>query len=229
MALAGFDHDRLTRFSLARHQVDYQGEELACEACHGENEFSSPIDCRSCHEAAAPEFVAGHTVLFGGDCLACHDGLDAAADFEHAAVFPLDGAHVQVDCAACHELGEAFLAGAAWGARPARDCVACHAEPEIHAGLFGTDCQRCHTVAAWAPAELTQHTFPLDHGGEGKIPCQTCHVSTYADYTCTNCHAHDPAATRAEHLEENISAAELAECAACHPTGSEDEADESDD
>jgi hypothetical protein len=229
MGLAGFDHDRLTLFSLARHRQDYQGDELACPACHGENEYGSAIDCWSCHEAAAPEFVAGHTVLFGSDCLACHDGVDTAAEFEHAAVFPLEGAHAEADCSACHELGETFLAGSAWGARATRDCVACHAEPEIHAGLFGTDCQRCHTVASWVPAELTQHTFPLDHGGEGKIPCQGCHVSTYANYTCTNCHAHDPAATRDKHLEQDIADAELADCAACHPTGSEDEAGENDD
>jgi hypothetical protein len=74
------------------------------------------------------------------------------------------------------------------------------------------------------PAHLSQHTFPLDHGEEGKIGCQTCHVQNYTTYTCTNCHAHEPTQVREEHESEGIF--EFEDCVSCHPTGLEDEAEE---
>ncbi|MCI0394773.1 MAG: cytochrome c3 family protein [Chloroflexi bacterium] len=220
LALANFEHDRLTNFSLARHEEDYDGSAVACEECHRENEFTvAAVECVSCHTAAEPAFMADHTTFFGDDCLACHDGRDTMAAFEHDQVFALDGAHASVECAACHP--QPVLAGTP------RDCAGCHEEPAVHAGLFGADCVRCHTTAAWTPAQLTRHTFPLDHGGEGQIPCQSCHIERYTEYTCTNCHAHDPAETREKHLEEGIS--DFADCVACHPTGLEDEAEREED
>jgi hypothetical protein len=93
-------------------------------------------------------------------------------------------------------------------------------------GLFGTDCIRCHTTAAWTPAQLTRHTFPLDHGDEGQIPCLTCHTETYADYTCYNCHEHERDETAEIHLDEGIT--EFEDCVACHPTGLEEEAERDD-
>jgi hypothetical protein len=68
---------------------------------------------------------------------------------------------------------------------------------------------------------LTGHTFPLDHGGEGQIFCETCHEQTYVEYTCYNCHAHELAQTREKHLEEGIR--EFENCVECHPTGREEE------
>jgi hypothetical protein len=135
------------------------------------------------------------------------------ADFDHEQLFPLTGAHAAAECVACH--AEQRFAGT-----PA-DCVACHPEPEIHAGQFGDECDRCHTTEAWTPAHLTRHTFPLDHGEEGKSECQTCHVESYAVYTCYSCHEHEPADIRRRHLDEGIE--DFDNCVECHPTGREDE------
>ncbi len=99
--------------------------------------------------------------------------------------------------------------------------MACHAEPEVHAGLFGTDCAACHSTAAWQPATLANHTFPLDHGKEGIVPCTTCHPNTYQEYTCYGCHKHEPAKMEKKHAEKNIVGARLLECAACHSDGKE--------
>ena len=98
----------------------------------------------------------------------------------------------------------------------------CHGEPQLHFGQFGTDCVRCHSTSAWTPAQLSQHVFLLDHGGSGKVECQVCHEATYAEYTCYGCHEHERQDVLEEHLDEGLT--EINECAGCHPTGLEDEA-----
>jgi hypothetical protein len=102
------------------------------------------------------------------------------------------------------------------------DCTACHEEPDVHAGQFGVDCARCHMATAWTPAELTQHTFFLDHGSGDMLDCEWCHVETYAVYTCYECHDHDPVGMREVHVAEGI--LEFEACAECHPTGQPGEA-----
>ncbi len=210
-----FNHER-TRFSLARHQQDYDGSDLACRDCHVTGGYTgATADCTTCHHEAAPAFMDEHTAVFGPDCTACHDGLDSMSGFEHETVFPLDGAHAVLSCSACHQ--ERVFAGTP------DSCVGCHAEPAVHAGLFGLDCAACHTTEAWQPAALMDHTFPLDHGESGTLACQTCHESSYAVYTCYNCHEHEPADIAEEHRDEGIF--DFADCARCHPTGREDEAE----
>jgi hypothetical protein len=210
-----FDHD-LTAFSLVKHQVDYDGASLACRECHVAGGYTlETADCVTCHTGAEPAFMAEHRNLFGPACANCHDGLDSMAAFEHEAVFVLDGAHAATACAACH--GSWQFAGTP------ESCEGCHAEPAVHTGLFGLDCARCHGTSAWQPAELSRHTFPLDHGASGTLACQSCHEASYAVYTCYNCHEHDPAEIEADHLEEGIT--DFASCVDCHPTGREGEAE----
>ncbi len=213
--LAGsFDHVRLTRFSLAHHETDYDNTPLECLDCHTQGLMAADVlDCVTCHETADPTFMNDHTTLFGADCLACHDGRDTMADFDHAQVFALDGKHREIACQDCHT-NQTFQGTPS-------ECAACHEEPSLHAGLFGLDCARCHTAVAWAPAELTQHTFPLNHGSPTDLACETCHTETYTQYTCYNCHEHNPARVREQHAEEEI--ADLENCVECHPTGTEEE------
>jgi len=211
-----FEHSLMTDFSLAQHGVDYAGIPLLCAACHIDGDYTiAAIDCAGCHRQADADFMTDHTILFGSDCLVCHDGVDRMANFDHNLIFVLDGAHAQADCQGCHS--NQLFSGTA------TDCANCHDEPAIHAGIFGLDCVRCHATSAWLPAQLTQHTFPLDHGEEGIIACETCHQQTYVEYTCYNCHAHDPVETRQKHIEEGIT--DFADCVACHPTGLKDEAE----
>jgi hypothetical protein len=97
------------------------------------------------------------------------------------------------------------------------ECRACHEEPDVHAEMFGLNCARCHTLAAWKPALLFRHTFELDHGGEGRVACQTCHTQSYAENTCYECHDHEPQDMEDKHAQEEIY--EFEGCAVCHPTG----------
>lgn len=101
------------------------------------------------------------------------------------------------------------------------ECRSCHEEPVIHAERFGLNCARCHGLEAWKPALLTKHTFALDHGGD-QLACQTCHATSYADYTCYGCHDHQPAEMEEVHIA--VGAAEFENCALCHPTGEPGEA-----
>jgi len=91
-------------------------------------------------------------------------------------------------------------------------------------GQFGVDCARCHTVWAWLPAQLREHVFRLEHGGEGEVACETCHEGSYVRYTCYGCHEHQPPEMAELHAGEGIE--EMEPCGACHPTGEEGEARE---
>ena len=120
------------------------------------------------------------------------------------------------------ELGLAYLQSE--GDPEPHQCISCHEEPNMHAGQFGVNCARCHSTYVWAPAQLTRHTFLLDHGGEGVIACETCHVENYYEHTCYECHDHQPDDMQQVHYEIDIIDYEA--CAECHPTGQKGEAEQ---
>ncbi len=224
-AMQFFDHS-ITRFSLAQHQVNYDSTPITCNTCHGQGDYTSAVltTCQNCHGVHDLEFIRIHVRDYGQDCLVCHDGVDRMSGFDHASVFPLDGQHAELDCIACH-------ANQRFAGTP-RFCAQCHAEPEVHTGLFGLECQDCHSTTAWSPATLLEHTFPLRHGlesGAQPTACATCHPASYVEYTCYGCHEHREAETAQKHSEEGIAAAELPACITCHPNGQEAEENEEDD
>jgi hypothetical protein len=214
-----FDHFKQFGFSLVRHQTDFTGSLLKCAACHtSEDGLTAAFKmeyCTNCHTSKDPEFMAEHDIQFGTECLSCHDGIDRMAQFDHNRIFILDGKHAEISCESCH-FDKVF------SGTPTL-CVECHVEPEIHVGYFGVQCENCHTAEAWAPAKMQAHTFPLDHGEEGLIPCEVCHVNRYTEYTCYGCHEHQPEEIIDKHQEEDISGPRLEDCAACHATGEEHE------
>ena len=212
VAGATFDHNTHTRFSLELHPVDFQGNDLSCQGCHVE-EISgfSQETCFGCHALDDESFMLEHKQDFGGSCLECHDGTDRMRTFDHQAVFPLDGSHLQVDCQGCH-------VNQLYQDTPSL-CRDCHTEPEIHLGFFGLTCEYCHETSSWYPAQLTRHTFPIEHGGRGESDCQTCHISSYAEYTCYSCHEHSSEEVIKKHREFDMSAGELSNCVACHLDG----------
>jgi hypothetical protein len=213
LAANHFDHNRSTLFTLAKHQTNADNTPITCQDCHMPNSYSPEfVDCTTCHTALEAAFMAAHETQFGNDCLACHDGVDRLAQFDHDLFFVLDGAHQTTACEDCHQ-------ARTFQATP-RECGQCHAEPELHAGQFGLDCVRCHTTTTWEHAQLTLHTFPINHG-ESNNSCDTCHSQSYAEYTCYTCHEHTPTEMREKHLEEGL--ADFENCIECHPTGQEDE------
>jgi hypothetical protein len=212
-ALPDFPHQQVG-FSLVHHQLHAEGQPFACADCHSISDYGfDQALCENCHTELDAAYMTRHVIDMSRDCLACHDGSGRMAGFDHTTVFPLEGAHVDLECRDCH--GD----GVYRGLPP--DCVACHDEPDVHLGQFGTDCAACHTSQAWTPARLLQHAFPLDHGSPSEVDCQVCHPTNYVTYTCYDCHEHDQPEVEREHLEEGIH--DLENCVECHPTGREEE------
>lgn len=193
---------------------------LACQSCHAGNSFhGTPQTCVSCH--AEPRV---HKGKLGTTCAACHTtttwtsasmtGLDR---FDHAQTgFPLTGRHKTLSCQSCHA-GNKFHS-------MSQNCVSCHAEPQFHKGQFGTACASCHSTTTWKGATFA-HKFPINHGSRrsGKNTCATCHTQAndFHQYTCYNCHAHDPDRVARKH--RRLTAMELQDCVRCHATGREHE------
>ncbi len=209
-----FDHEAL-RFRLVRHRRDPKtGQVIACTACHENSRGFAFLaaSCETCHSQRDPAFMQAHKARYGPPCLECHDGADRMADFDHAQVFPLEGAHSSLVCTACHQ-------NFRFPGTP-RECASCHEEPALHQGLFGRQCHYCHTAQGWAPAFLRVHNFPLNHGAPGPSACNLCHPNNrYTDYTCYGCHAHTPEEVRNQHQGVEVSADEFPRCASCHPHG----------
>ena len=205
---ATFDHN-LSNFPLEGEHIN-----VACEDCHQNGVYQgTPQDCYACH-AEDDE----HNGQYGSECAACHTPIDwEQATFDHTlTAFPLTGAHNSVDCADCHQ-------NSVYAGTP-QECVACHADPVFHQGLFSSVCTDCHTTTAWSPAEYNQsHTFPFNHGESGVSACTVCHDPTLNTYTCYSCHEHTPANIDSKHREEGIN--NYTNCMECHPTGREDEGD----
>jgi hypothetical protein len=76
---------------------------------------------------------------------------------------------------------------------------------------------------------MIQHQFPLNHGSETALACETCHTNVYSEYTCYGCHEHQPGETVNKHRELNLTSEELAACVQCHPAGEKSEAGEHED
>lgn len=179
----GFNHN-VSQFKLVGgHQ------ETACVQCHIDvrqlaDFTTAPQDCFACHRTDDP-----HEARFGADCSACHlsESWEPATFDHNRSNFPLDGAHSTVDCEACHTSGQ--FAG------PSTQCVACHADPDFHFGVFNTNCAECHSTTAWIPANFNlSHPEPrVDEEGtginHGYTTCCTCHPSTVRSYTCLECHS----------------------------------------
>ncbi len=210
-----FSHFETTGFSLALHQSDYSKQAINCITCHPTDLKSFDLHtCIDCHDQKDNAFMNDHQEQFGSECMVCHDGVDRLGNFEHATFFPLEGNHASIQCSDCH-------ADKVFRGTPA-ECWQCHDEPEIHADVFGLKCEYCHGVDAWSPANLRQHGFPLNHGVEDQnmqLQCDACHASNYRDYTCYNCHDHQPDEISKSHQAVGIMEKDLAACATCHPTG----------
>jgi hypothetical protein len=204
------NHTLLADFSLEKHRFDYDNQPMGCQSCHSQDSFiSEKLDCITCHANEDHDFIANHIELYSTDCISCHDGTGNYGNFNHAEYFPLEGKHEDLACESCHQ--EKQFAGTP------QECASCHQEPEMHAGIFGLQCERCHTATAWYPAALTRHTFVVDHGVEVSPTCETCHLGTCTEYRCSSCH--DDHEMEVIHHEEGIYTTH--DCVECHPVGKE--------
>ncbi len=230
-----FPHDTLG-FSLKNHQRKAGNEPILCNDCHAEDITTFVSDsCQNCHGDMDIVFTKAHTLSFGADCLACHNGENK---FDHnLAAFKLEGEHKEAACENCHQ--DNLYKGTP------TDCYSCHKNNDEHNGQFGTDCAACHTPSDWDNANFDHNrsNFQLT-GKHANIACAECHKNGEfkgLDTTCLSCHAEPtqhagqfgtdcvachttnawtPATFNGEHTfpldhgEDGIVA-----CATCHPAG----------
>ena len=132
-----FDHD-LTRFPLnGLHTV------VPCEACHVTADYKGTSSgCNDCHARDD-----AHKGRLGPACSTCHNPNDWKLwTFDHSRQtdFVLDGAHLGLQCVACHTkrvTGKIELSA---------QCAECHRRDDIHRGAFGGNCSRCHNTTTFA-------------------------------------------------------------------------------
>ena len=135
-----FDHD-LTNFPLlGLHRV------VSCAQCHTTLAFDdAPKACVDCH---THDDV--HKGGLGKKCESCHSENGWPVwSFDHGKQthFALLGAHAKLQCAECHH-------DAPGSAKMSMSCDACHHKDDRHLGLYGAQCDRCHSTTSWKGARI---------------------------------------------------------------------------
>ncbi len=178
-----FDHAGDTKWPLRGKHANL----ATCEGCHpGRRYDGTPTSCGAagCHKADDV-----HQGQLGSGCERCHRE-DGATLFQHNrdAKFKLENKHAPLLCASCHK-SIAF--------KPVRsDCVGCHAEPAVHRGRYGTDCERCHSTKSFADIAALHDVgdFSLT-GAHDQLACASCHPRGEArrgsGNLCITCHRKD--------------------------------------
>ncbi len=180
------DHARTGFHLVAAHAV------APCESCHLQaavGQFrGAPRLCELCHQenlasTTTPDHVANGWLT---NCERCHTPAGwSGADFVHV-FFPLTGGHAGLACTNCHTSGTFEPISS--------ECYSCH-EADYQGALghvasgFTTNCQQCHTTAAWLPVSIP-HTLPLT-GGHAALACTNCHTSGVfgpIPSDCYSCH-----------------------------------------
>lgn len=217
-----FDHGDTGLPLVAAHR------EVACFDCHGDLQFNRVASaCADCHRDP-------HQGELGLSCESCHDprGWDEARqemrDRHATTLFPLTGAHLGVDCAACH----GGTAPAEFSVTPT-PCFSCHqqdyqqARNPNHLGAgFPTTCEVCHTTDEWEGADFRGHDnlfFPIFSGPHRGVwgSCSNCHVAqnNFAVFSCFQCHSRGE--MRDEHDDVRGYVYDSQACFTCHPDGRE--------
>ncbi len=196
------------------HQGDYNNTPNTCAACHTADYTNSvnpnhlqsniPTNCENCHTSAP--------------------GWAPATCSIHNDYFVLNGAHIAVDCFACHEGNYTNTPNV---------CFSCHTSdynettnPNHIEAQFPTSCESCHTETAWTPSTFDHdgQYFPIysgSHKGEWNT-CADCHTTpgNFAEFNCIICHTQNE--TNDDHQGVSGYQWNSEACFACHPNGEGD-------
>ncbi|MEO1257383.1 MAG: hypothetical protein AAFZ15_01255 [Bacteroidota bacterium] len=199
----------------------HEGTWSDCVDCHNNSNDYAIFSCTVCH--TNPETDEAHNGISGysyenSACLACHPTGDIDGSFDHDDTnFPLTGAHLNVECLACHSNGYAGTP---------TDCAACHQtdfdatiNPNHGELALSTDCASCHTTEPdWTPASFANHDdYYVLNGAHAAIAndCAVCHNGDYNNTPtdCFGCHQADfDNTTDPDHTLAQFST----DCATCH-------------
>ncbi len=199
----------------------HNGTWNSCNQCHLNDQNFKEFSCVVCH--INPENDEKHRNVQGyifndQACLACHPNGDNKNPFDHNNTqFPLSGAHLTVDCIACHSAGYKGTS---------TDCFSCHQNefdqsqnPDHQKLNLSTDCIQCHTTnPGWEPARFDQHDNYYELKGTHRIisnECSSCHQGNYNNTpnTCYGCHRSNYEQTmNPSHVSQQFST----QCTDCH-------------
>jgi len=171
-----------------------------CQDCHKEQEGAFPAgrgaavrykgfgtSCVTCH-------ADRHAGGLGRECATCHEPTAwrvVSRAFHKTGVFPLEGRHLSVECASCHQNG--VIKGT-----PTR-CYDCHwlrRQDDRYRTRLGTDCETCHRPMSWVAVNWNheQRTNTRLSPVHRALGCESCHKTQdfkAATASCTSCHQQD--------------------------------------
>ena len=194
-----------------------------CAACHNGNYNNTPNTCVGCHQDDynATTNPDHETAGFPTDCTMCHNETAwVPSTFDHSSVWPLNGAHASVSCAACH---------GNFSNDPPTTCFGCHQsdyntsnDPPHQSMGFPTTCADCHNETAWVPSTFDHDGmyFPIFSGKHKDEwdQCVDCHTGgNYASFSCLGCHTNPQ--TNNDHQGVSGYQYNSSACYSCHPDG----------
>lgn len=228
----------------------------ACAACHGGWFSGMTASCLECHEAIGAQIDEDrglHGVLgpsFAERCASCHSEHNGAgfplvgaqsfraagfADrdhFDHARIgFTMDGAHLELECAECHEHADdpVLADGDRRFLGLDRDCASCH--EDVHEGAMTVACASCHGQTSFDELHSLDHErfLPLV-GGHADVSCRECHAegephsleivgaggSRPPDRECADCHESPHGTDFEAAVARRAQLAPDAACVTCH-------------
>ncbi|MCK6544896.1 hypothetical protein L6R52_03450 [Myxococcota bacterium] len=176
-----FDH-AVTRFPLEKaHAV------LDCSKCHKLAKLGESPRCKEAvkYTGLEPSCVACHDDVhrgeLGAECTKCHTAGEnfrtLVFDHNRDSRFALTGFHQLVECGQCHpnDEGPAKVVDRKYKLGDIQ-CVACHGDEDVHAGVLGKDCAKCHETTGGAPKfDHDLHTRFVRLGVHRRIECERCH------------------------------------------------------
>ncbi len=204
-ATKGFNHAQV------RYPLTGAHEKVQCAKCHvpvtdpdGKHSFPQAVAptyarykplpfalCSDCHKDP-------HQGRLGALCVTCHlvegwkvmrGAQGPGAAFHEKTRYPLRGAHVQVECKACHGPFQGQVKGVYKNMAFAA-CTDCHQDAHLaqlgKKGLPQAACDRCHAVQGWVPVR-----FELAEHQKTRYPLEGAHVAV----ACDRCHSKDPKMT----------------------------------
>lgn len=90
------------------------------------------------------------------------------------------------------------------------ECVICHPQSEISAGIVGDKCEFNHIAFSWYPALLVNYQFTPDHGDEDQQEYQIGQVACLSKYTSDQWHEHPLDEIQEKHEELGLSVVQMA-------------------
>ncbi len=175
--------------------------------------------CLTCHESdlKRPTFPNHLSAGFPTACEQCHTADSwSPAKFKHD-VWPLEGKHRTLACAACHSTSPAPTT-----------CVGCHSKdaakvtsPRHDLAGFPTDCSLCHTPAGWTPSTFAHSSYFPISSAPHNLACLSCHndPKDFKNFSCIDCHMHRQDRMDRKHKGVTGYSFTSAACLKCHPKG----------